>query len=338
MSAAQYAALQAGLRAGFSLLLTLASGCDPDVLVGYAEDGGAGAEAPLPEVTWPTSMHPSNAYQGFLDHAAWRDRPLDLLHAYVDRRTFQGLVEPGWPLDELAPFVGHVVLSEPLYPEGGLGNNADCAAGMYDAEWRKLGPFLESHGRGDAVIRLGWGFNDPVKLWRSDADPTQWIECFRHVVTAIRSAGPNVRIDWTLNAYASTVPASGDPFDAYPGDAYVDIVGTDIYDLDPPSFDEAQWSERCEQPYGLCSTLRFARAHGKQAGVGEWGVASCGADPGGDNPFFVTQMFRTFAANDDILAYESYFDDAGEGVCSSLTSGDLNPKAAARYKQLYGPR
>jgi hypothetical protein len=188
------------------------------------------------------------------------------------------------------------------------------------------------------VIRLGWGFNDPTKPWRTDPDPAQWIACFRRVVTAIRSTGPDVRIDWTLNAYASPLPSSGDPFDAYPGDDYVDIIGTDVYDADPPVRTEEQWQARCEQPYGLCRTLRFAREHGKQAGVGEWGVASCGANPGGDNPFFITKMFRTFAENDDILAYESYFDNDGQDVCSSIADGGLNPLSAARYLEAYGPR
>lgn len=311
---------------------------DPPPLEVDAAVDAAVQEEPLPPVTWPSSMHPSNTYQGFLDFAEWRGRPLDLVHAYVDRNSFDGLVRLGWPLDELEPFQGMVVLSDPLYPEGGLGNNADCAAGMYDEEWQKLGDDLEARGRGDAVIRLGWGFNDPVKEWRTDSDPTLWIECFRRVVTAIRSTGPDVRIDWTLNAYASPFPGTGNPFDAYPGDEYVDIIGTDVYDADPPARDEAEWQARCDQPWGLCTTLRFAREHGKQAAVGEWGVTSCGANPGGDSAFFITKMFRTFAENDDILAYESYFDDADQGVCSSIAEGGMNPLAAARYREAYGPR
>ena len=187
-------------------------------------------------------------------------------------------------------------------------------------------------------LRLAWGFNDPGKEWRVGDDPTEWLTCFRRVVDAIRTGAPQVRIVWSFNAYVSSIPAGGNPYDAYPGDDYADFVGLDIYDVDPPSHDEATWLERCNDVAGLCRLMEFARAHGKKVAIGEWGVASCGTNPGGDNPFFVQKMFELFAANSDIVEFEAYFDDTGEEVCSSLMHGDLNPNAAAKYRELYGPR
>jgi hypothetical protein len=316
-----------------ALALLLLTGCDPNVVVGIA----AGDAAPLPEVTWPSGAHPGNPLQVYLDWGTWRGHPLDVAHVYTDRTSWQGLSAPGWPIDDFAPFDGLLVMSQPLFPEGVAGSLAACAAGDYDDAWAEFGRFVVDHDRADIVVRLGWGFNDPQKEWRAGADPAQWIACFRRVVTAIRAANPRVRIDWTVNSYDSPIPASGDPYDAYPGDAYVDIIGMDVYDHRPPARDEAEWDARCEQPFGVCRLFEFARSRDKQAAVGEWGVASCGDEPGGDNPFFVQKMFETFAENDDLLAYEAYFEDVDAGVCSSLRR-DQNPRASERYRLLYGPR
>lgn len=318
-----------------ALALPSAGGCDPDVIVGYA---GSDAAVHPPEVTWPSSMHPSNELQGFIDYADWRQRPLDFVHVYPDRFSWNGLVQPGWPIDMLEPFPGELVLSQPLFPELQDNSVSECAAGAYEVEWRKLGEFLVDRGRGDSTIRLGWGFNDPAKEWRVGADPAQWVTCFRRIVDAIRSTGPDVQIDWSINSNASQWPASGNPYDAYPGDAYVDIIGMDVFDAFPAVHTEAEWDARCDEIFGLCTMLAFARAHAKRAAVGEWSVTSCGDDPGGDNPFFVEKMFETFAANADVLAYESYFHDRDAGVCSTIVDGGQNPAAAARYRQLFGAR
>ena len=89
---------------------------------------------------------------------------------------------------------------------------------------------------------------------------------------------PEARFVWSFNWYVSDIPEGGNPYDAYPGDDYVDFVGMDIYDLDPPSLDEASWEARCNGVAGICKLMEFARAHGKRVAVGEWGVASCGTN------------------------------------------------------------
>ena len=320
------------LRAAAFLPLLAVIGCDPDVVVGYAADATAVAQR-VP-VTWLSGTHSGNEPPDYTAFGAWRDRPVGLAHLYTDRNTWGGLVNPGWPLDVFASFPGQVMLSQPLYPLG-MGNNQDCASGAYDAEWRQLGAYLLERDRGDAIIRLGWGPSDPSHEWRSEPDPTQWKECFRRVVTAIRATHPRVRIDWTLDAHTWPDGTLADPYDAYPGDEYVDVIGADAYDMHPPTHDEAEWQRKCNGPNGLCRMIEFAREHGKQVGFGEWGVVSCGEDPGGDNPFFIDKMFETFAANTDILAYEAYFDDTGADVCTTIMHDGPNPESARRYRELY---
>jgi hypothetical protein len=291
----------------------------------------------LSGLPWLSGVHTSNEVQPFLGFGAWRGRPLDLAVVYPDREDGWGpLVEPGWPVDQFAGFPGTLVISEPLYPAG-QGTNAACATGAYDNQWLRLGTFLVGRHRAASIIRVGWEFNGLFNYWHADPDPTDFVLCFRRVVTAIRSTDPAALIDWTFNAHTSPVPAGGTPWPAYPGDQYVDFVGIDSYDLDPPSPDPASFAAQCRTPNGLCVAAAFARAHGRKLAVGEWGVVSCRAGGGGDNATYVDQMWATFLANADVLGYEAYFSDPAAGnVCSTLEPGGYDPRAGAEYRRLYG--
>jgi hypothetical protein len=293
-------------------------------------------DRPPADVTWISGAHAGNDYREYVDYGDWRGRPLDVATLYVDRTSWNNLVAPGWPVDMFAPFEGRLVLSVPLYPEG-MGNNQDCASGAYDDRWSQLGAFLVDRDRADTILRLGWGPNDTAHAWRADADPSDWIECFRHVVTAIRSTDAEIAIDWAINPVGNPAIAGGDPFTTYPGDDYVDFVGMEAFDEYPPVRDDASWDAKCSSITGACSLASFARSHGKKVAFAEWGVAGCGDDPGGDNPFFVRKMFDFFADNADILAYEAYFESAGD-ICSALEGSDAMPDASAEYQRLYGPR
>lgn len=333
----------------------LLSACDPKVVIGYdtehtERDAQVEAPAldaqldtpdamirgPLSKLPWPSGTHATHEPERYAAFSAWRGRPVDIANLYVDRNSWSGLTHPTWPIETFADFAGTLVLTEPLYPLD-QGNNADCAKGAYDGYWKKLGEFLIAHDRPDTILRLGWGMNDPGHHWRSDADPSAWIACFRNVVSAVRATNPRIRIDWSFDPLPSAYPQSGDPYDAYPGDAYVDIVGMDLFDRAPATQDEAAWAAKCEGALGVCRLLAFAREHRKQLAFGEWGVASCGSDAGGDNPFYVRKMFELFQQNGDILAYESYFDEPMGDVCSGLIEDQDRPLSSAEYRRLYAP-
>jgi hypothetical protein len=298
------------------------------------------APLPLPEVTWPTGAHAGNELQALSDFEDWRGRPLELVMFFVDRTVgWPGLVTPGWPVDMAAAIEGRLVLAEPLYPEG-QGNNQDCAAGAYDAEWRTLGPFLSARGRGDTILRLGWGPNDGTHFWRSDDDPTDYIACYRRVVDAIRAGGASLQIAWDINPQGGAEVTALDPYLAYPGDAYVDYIGLELLDRDPPTRDAVEWQQKCRSATGLCSVIEFARARSKPIGLSEWGLSACDdgvVSGGGDNPFFIEQVVRTFADNADVMGFELYYSN-GLDSCSILASGGPNPLAAETYRALYTPR
>jgi hypothetical protein len=298
----------------------------------------AAADEPPPRVSWPSGAHASSELPPLNDFAAWRARPLDLVHVFPDRtRGWDGIVEPAWPVEMFSSFRARLLISLPLYPEG-QGNNQECASGAYDSEWRRLGSYLSERDRADSIIRLGWGPNDLNHPWRADADPSAWISCFQHTVTALRSTAPALQIDWSFNPIGAPNIDTLDPYATYPGDEYVDFIGLEAFDRYPASLTAEQWDEACNAATGLCNVIAFARQHGKKVGIAEWGVASCGSSSGGDNPFFIDRMVRTFAAHSDVLAYEAYFEDSGPEVCSSLSDAKQNPLASARYKQIYSAR
>ncbi len=328
------------------------------VLLGVAvlggPDGGAGERraapgvrattAPAPAasaarpgaggVSWPSGAN-ANPPHDLAAWEAWTGRETDVAVVFTVRDSWQKIVADDWPLSGLRPdsYPGRVSVAQPLFSESG--NEAACARGDYDGDWATFGRTLVRNGRPDAYVRLGWEFNGNW-FWWYPRDTATWRTCYQRAVSAIRSSDPAVRIDWNVSAHRDVMPNGDGVWAAYPGDQYVDIVSVDAYDSYPPSFDQVTFDRQCAQPSGACTVARFAREHGKRFAVPEWGVVRSGGG-GGDNPFFVQAMHAFFAANRANLAYEAYFTatDAGN-VQSALINPPSNPRAADRYRQLFG--
>ncbi|MGF7234446.1 MAG: glycosyl hydrolase, partial [Frankia sp.] len=293
----------------------------------------AGGPSGLP---WLSGVWTTGDKAGDLAFGAWRGRSLDLVQVYASRdQGWAGITNP-WPVSTYAGFAGRLVLSVPTFPQG-AGSNAACASGAYNNYWGQLGTFLKSHGRANTIVRLGWEFNGTWMYWHSDPSGQASKGCFQQAAKSMRATDPQILLDWTFTAHGSQVPSSGNPYDAYPGNAYVDFIGIDSYDMAPASPTAAAFSAQCNGSNGMCKAIAFARANGKKLGVGEWGVASCSSSGGGgDNPLYIQKMFATFMANRDVMGYDAYFDDPDAGnVCSSIVNGRQNSKAAAAYKALF---
>lgn len=296
---------------------------------------------PLPEVgprsrlPWLSGAHAGHEVTDYDAFERWRGRPVDLALFFVDRGNgWPGLVEPAWPVDMLGSLGARLVLAIPLFPESG-GNRSDCAAGAYNDQWRKLGPFLAQRGRGDSIIRLGWGANDVGHPWGAEDDPGEYVRCFRQVVSALRGEGPELEIAWDFNAAGRPDNTGLDPLSAYPGDDYVDYVGIETFDQYPAATSRDAFRAACDAPTGLCTLIAFVRARGKRLGLSEWGVAGCG-DGGGDNPLYIQLMHELFEQHHDAVGFELYY-ETGQPPCSMVSHADTsNPLAAERYRALFG--
>lgn len=264
----------------------------------------------------------------------WRGRRADVVTGFSGRATWQDVIYPGWLYDVWAGMPDLVkVYSVAMVPEqDGSATMEQCAAGAYDDRWREFGRFIRSKNQDDAIIRLGWEFSGNWYKW-SARDPGQWAACWRKIVTAAEQTAPRLRWDWNPNRG----PAQTHALEAYPGDAYVDIIGVDTYDHWPPATDEASWNAQATNGgLGLFNYRDFARRHGKRLSVPEWGVSHWSGAGGGDNPFYVRKMAEFFRSNADLLAYETYHesDGAPSTLNHDLSRGD-NPRSAAEYVRQY---
>ena len=136
------------------------------------------------------------------------------------------------------------------------------------------------------------------------------------------ATGPNT----SSRATRSSFVAFGPP--AYPGDAYVDVIGLDLYHRpsDGATLDESGF----EEDFGVVLRAHhdFATEHGKPVSYPEWGMR------GVDDPTFIREMHAWLASlpasGPGHLLYHSYFSTARGYEL------DLYPEAQATFQRLFG--
>jgi hypothetical protein len=213
-----------------------------------------------------------------------------------------------------------------------LGWEQSCAKGQFDSHAEQLGKKLVAAGLGYSVIRLGAEMNGP---WEADfvgtttAEQHLWATCFANEVTAMRqAAGEHFLFVWNPNACTENIPY----LNYYPGSAYVDIVGLDLYDgvcaAPGGSTTPITWNQLDNEPAGLASFEAFAKAQNEPMSFPEWGLLK---DPNGDDPAYINGIGSTFAKGN--FAFESYF-DAGDG--GTLQLGPATPLSLAAFQKWFG--
>jgi hypothetical protein len=292
----------------------------------------AGTISTLSGLSWRSGATDTSA--SFVN---WRSRPLDVATTFEDDGTWKG-TEVVWALEtgELVHFRGRLSIAVPMLSNG-RDTFEQCAAGVYDVHFRALGTTLKKYGREDSYIRLGWEGNGDWFPWSANGNTTAWKACFRREVRALRSVVPEVQIDWNMNKNGNT-----NAVDLYPGDDVVDVIGVDYYSMYPALNSPAAWdrmfmkTESNKTPVGIGAWLAFAKSHGKKLSVPEWGVNNGGDGGGGDDDVYVQHMYDFFQRNAEHIAYEAYFNTQCPNFCIGPTG--KNPRAAAKYRQLWGNR
>jgi hypothetical protein len=96
---------------------------------------------------------------------------------------------------------------------------------------------------GTVIMRIFHEFEGdwyPWSLTQNGKDPAKYKAAFRHVVDRFRAAGAtNVQWMWCLNAEPKPYKAYNWVVNCYPGDDYVDIVATDVYNH--PDYGTPAW-------------------------------------------------------------------------------------------------
>ncbi len=228
-----------------------------------------------------------------------------------------------------------LVLGVPIIPTDSSGNAvgtlAGGAAGQYDSSYTTLAQSLVAGGEGNAILRPGWEFNGNWFKWSvaTAADAANYAGYFRHIVSAMRAVpGQSFKFVWNPTGGSNGYDLSL----AYPGNASVDYIGTDVYDQtwSAPQTPEVSWTGLTTGPNGMNWSASFAAAQGKPLAVPEWGLSIRSDGHGlGDDPFFVTQMAAWLAGHD--VGFSVYFDvDVSDGSHDILDGRFPNALAAFR--------
>jgi len=275
----------------------------------------------------------------------WLGRPVDIAVDFSARATWDDIASPTYLLEAWQGSGYQLSLGVALLPADQNASIAEGATGAYDAYFLTLAQGLVDYGHADAILRLGWEFNVPGMLWAT-SDTRAFIAYWRRIVTAMRGVqGQQFRFDWNLNNQTQQY----DAIDYYPGDDVVDYVGVDAYDVAgragtypyPSDCDDDCRLERQQAAWsgqiyggerGLNFWSQFASQHGKQLSLPEWGLwERLDGTGGGENPYYIQQIFDFVATAGDDVAYFAYFEYDGADGEHSLTMSF--PESAAIFKR-----
>jgi hypothetical protein len=280
--------------------------------------------------------------QGVLNFGTWRNKPVQVVTAFTGGMTWAGIT--GITSQGQTKYWDgtgfHVSWSMPLIPADGSDTLENAAAGKDNAYYTTVAQQLVAGGESTATLRLGWEAGGAWFTWGGYTDPAAYVGAFRQAVTAMRAVpGAHFTFDWN---YAL---ASIDPTTLYPGDAYVDYIGADIYDRSyawqyPATDHVSVWNALLTEKWGMNWLASFATTHAKRITIPEWGVTQrCDKSGGGDDPSFIQNMQAWIASHD--VAYETYSNgDNSSCELLALENGGVTtaafPTAAASYISLFG--
>jgi hypothetical protein len=303
-------------------------------------DGGAGGtpRVGLSGLPWNSgTFNGTTSVSGAQAFGTWRDTPIDALLTFMGRDSWGAMftIPSSW-----AAWNGIILNSIPPQPQ--TANNSATAAGTNNQRWKDYGSQLVAAGlnRNTYIVRLGWESNGGWYKWswgspQNQNTPESFIAAVKNVSLSLKSTAPNVQISLNLN--------KGSKRSGYTWQSvfqqlvpYIDQVGLDCYDFYNGSPNLAAWnSNMLNIDPGLNSVAAFCRANSLQMNLEEWALIAGTAEgnPGGDNVFYITQMWDWLVANQDVICYEGYYDHDGapSTLLHKITDG-TKPNAAAAYR------
>lgn len=279
-------------------------------------------------------------------HEELLGRPVEIGNDYVPHGSWADFDPVTMRRDQLGPWRewrderpgSAFAYGIPMLVDGFAGAFARGVAGEFDEAYVRAARALVESGHGDAIVRLGWEPNNrAVGPWQATDDPAGYAALFRHVVEVFRATSG---ADFTFELSSSLGLQPGRRLrgfaDYYPGDAYVDWLGMNAYDLKwgaPRASPADRWSWIRSQVMGLDAHVAFVRARGKRNVCAEWGLYRRGDAfaGGGDDAAFVDRMTEYFVWGE--VAYQAYFDhDWGGGTLAEFPAG------RAVYVKRFGSR
>lgn len=199
------------------------------------------------------------------------------------------------------------------------------ATGAFNSHFRVAAEWIERYAQNEMIyVRPGWEFNGDWMPWSAGGHEQAYVETFRQLVDTFRSVSDRFVFEWTVNV--------GDfgmnPADAYPGGAWVDIVGMDFYHN--PEWDPADplyaWYQMANRPYGLQWLEDFAAANGKPTAYSEWAVMTNNMRP-------YLELVGAWFEDHDVV-YHNYWDSYAGGLIGTLSDGN-NPDSGRAFRNVF---
>jgi Glycosyl hydrolase family 26 len=219
-----------------------------------------------------------------------------------------------------------------------VGSLATGATGAYNSYFVSLAQTLVANGESNAFLRLGWEFDGGWFAW-SATNPfaeVSYAAYFDQIVTAMRAVpGAAFRFVWNPDVAAfNDAPYNVDL--AYPGNAFVNVIGLDAYDQSwvSPQTPANAWNQTLLPSLNLAHA--YAAGKGEPLAFPEWGLATRADGHGlGDDPLYITNMVSWMHNPANNVAYESYFNFDVPGQVDAITDGTF-PNALAAFDTALG--
>jgi len=249
--------------------------------------------------------------------------PVPFAFDYIDGASWRSIADPIWFVQRWTGSGFRMIWGVPMLPTGGGTSLAAGATGAFNLYFAQLGSTLVGNGMANSVLMIGWDPQDSGLPWgaTSNAAAADYVAYWRQIVTALRAV-PGEQFQFAWDSAPGTVPPSA----LYPGNAYVDVVATDAFDL-ASAGSGTSWPTLASSAYGPNWFATFSLQHHKPLMIAKWGVVPTSAAGGGDNATYVSQFLR-WADKEHLFAAVTW--DYGSWA---VTGGDF-PRAAQTLKDV----
>jgi len=213
---------------------------------------------------------------------------------YFDDASWTTISDPSWFLQRWAGTRFQMIFGVPMLPRSGA-NLVAGARGDYNPLFAALAQVLVDNGQASAILMPGWDPEDATLPWsaRTASAAEDYVAEFNQIVATMRAV-PGAKFQFVWDASNSPDPVA--PAALYPGDAVVNLVATDAFDLGIGPANQ-RFADVAAIPYGLDWFAGFAGHHAKPLMIAKWGVAPTADLGGGDDPGFVSDLFSWSAQN-----------------------------------------
>jgi hypothetical protein len=271
---------------------------------------------------------------------------------FLAGETWASITESAYPYPQWKKGGYKMIWGVPMLPNayGYYGNarHSSCdgltreAAGDFNARFVTVAQKMVNAGFANSVIRIGWEFNGTWFPWAAAGCASGFVGAYRQVVDAMRSvAGQRFTFEWNPTRGDTGI---GNLSNYYPGNAYVDYIGLDVYDTEWGTYpgQPKEFEYMKTQTDGLNWLAYLSRLTGKPMVFPEWGLGwgKCSTNGervdapnkqvcGGDDTYFIAAMSNWIQNH---AAFEATFWDYG----TSSVHGTSNPHVANALRQDFG--